>query len=275
VAKGLHITHWSSVDLARQAIADGIVPAISDREVRRILSGVDLQPHRTRYWKTAHLDDRFKERAEKVLWCYANAIRLARRRVWVVCADEIPNFQALERVPIRRAVPGRIERQEFEYVRHGTVNILVFLAVHTGRMEAVCLPKNDAEHYIEALSEFRRRHRLRGVYLVQDGGSSHVAAETSDYFAECGGWWRPRTTPAHASWLDQAELLIRAFSPRYLKRRSWASRDEVIAQVAASWPEYNRLYAHPFEWTWTNQKMRRWFAEHRARIPCITSVQVH
>ena len=27
-------------------------------------------------------------------------------------------------------------------------------------------------------------------------------------------------------------------------------------------PEYNRRYAHPFEWTWTNQKMRQWFAEH-------------
>ena len=49
--------------------------------------------------------------------------------------------------------------------------------------------------------------------------------------------------------------------PRYLKRRSWDGREEVIAQVAVSWPEYNRLYAHPFEWTWTNQKMRRWYAE--------------
>jgi hypothetical protein len=263
VARDLHITHWSSRDLARQAVADGIVPAISDREVRRILSRVDLQPHRTRYWKTAHLDDQFKERAEKVLWCYANAARLARRRVWVVCADEVPNFQALERVPIRRAAPGHIERQEFEYVRHGTVNILLFLAVHTGRMEAVCLARNDADHYIEALVGFRRRHRLRGVYLVHDGGSSHVAAKTSAFFADAGGWWRPRTTPAHASWLDQAELLIRAYAPRYLRRRSWSSREEVVAQVEASWPEYNRLYAHPFEWAWSNQRMRRWFAEHR------------
>jgi hypothetical protein len=41
--------------------------------VRRILQEVDLQPHRTRYWRTARLDERFKERAEKVLWCYGNA----------------------------------------------------------------------------------------------------------------------------------------------------------------------------------------------------------
>ena len=24
----------------------------------------------------------------------------------------------------------------------------------------------------------------------------------------------------------------------------------------------HQLYAHPFEWTWTNQKMRQWFAKH-------------
>jgi hypothetical protein len=45
--------------LARQAVADGIIPAISDREVRRFLDAIDLQPHRTRYRKTARLDDDF------------------------------------------------------------------------------------------------------------------------------------------------------------------------------------------------------------------------
>src|SRR6266545_5008562 len=51
VAKGLHIPHWSSEDLARQAVTDGIVARISPRSVRTILRNVDLQPHRTRYWK--------------------------------------------------------------------------------------------------------------------------------------------------------------------------------------------------------------------------------
>ena len=89
--------------------------------------------------------------------------RLAERGVWVVCTDEMPNKQVLERRPIRRAIPGSIEQREFEYTRHGTVNILTFLVVHTGRMEAVILEANDAEHYIPALDAFRRRHRrLRG-----------------------------------------------------------------------------------------------------------------
>jgi hypothetical protein len=81
IAEGLHITHWTSQDLARRAVADAIVDAISARTVRRILHNVDLQPHRTRYWKTSRLDAQFKERAEKVLWCYGNTERLARRGI--------------------------------------------------------------------------------------------------------------------------------------------------------------------------------------------------
>ena len=105
--------------MARQAVVDGIVAEISARTVRRILHEVNLQPHRTRYWKTARIDMNFKSRAEQVLWCYANANRLIDKGFLVVCADEMPNLQALERRPIRRAIPGSIEQQEFEYVRHG------------------------------------------------------------------------------------------------------------------------------------------------------------
>ncbi len=263
VAKGLHITHWTTADLARQAVSEGIVETISPRTVWQILHDVDLQPHRTRYWKTARLDAEFKERAERVLWCYGNAGNLAARGLWVVCIDEIPNFQILEREPLRRARPGSIEQQEFDYTRHGTINLLLFLIIHTGRMELAIEATKDAKHYSAALKAFRRRHHgLRGVFLVQDGDPSHTAAETAAYWSSCQGWWRPRFTPAHASWLNQAELLIGAFGQRYLKRASWRSRDELVEHVNASWPEYNRLYAHPFEWYWTNHRMRQWFAEH-------------
>ncbi len=50
IAQGLHITHWNSDDLAREAMSSGIVGSISASMVRRILQRVALQPHRTRYW---------------------------------------------------------------------------------------------------------------------------------------------------------------------------------------------------------------------------------
>ncbi len=258
----MHITHWISKELARQAIADGIVNDVSPRTVRRILAEADLRPHRTRYWKTARLDPQFKERAEQVLWCYGNAERLARQGIWTVATDEVPNHQVLERRPIRRAIPGFIEQQEFEYTRHGTVNLLFFLIVHTGRMEVAVEAKKDAEHYIRELKAFRRRHRgLKRVFLIQDNDPSHTAGNTAEYWSGCD-WWRPRFTPPHASWLNQAESLIEAFAYYYLKRGSWNSREKFIEHVSLSGPEYNRRYAHPFEWIWSPQMMRKWFAEH-------------
>src|SRR5208337_3022513 len=107
-----------------------------------------------------------------------------------------------------------------------------------------------------------RLHHLRGVYLIHDGDPSHTARLTQEYLRSCRGWWRSRFTPVHASWLDQAEILNNAFGYHYLRRGSWRNQEEFIAHIVASWLEYNQLYAHPFEWTWTNQKMRRWFAEH-------------
>ena len=241
----------------------GIVDTITPRSVRRILDQVDLQPHRTRYWKTSHLDARFKQRAEKVLWCYEHAEPLARDGIWVVCADEVPNLQVLERRPIRRAIPGHMEQQEFEYRRHGTVNLLFFLIVHSGDMELAYLPIKDASHYVAALQRFRRRHRnLRAIYLIHDNDGSHTAETTQSYLASHRAWWKPRFTPAHASWLNQAELLIGAFSSRYLKRSSWTSPEQLLDHAHCAAAEYNRLYAHPFQWSWSRPKMRQWYARH-------------
>jgi hypothetical protein len=264
IAKGLNITHWTSNDLVRETIRDGIVQNISASMVRRILQRVDLHPHRTRYWKTSVLDDQFKDRAEKVLWCYANAEHLARLGYWVICVDEIPNFQIIERSPIRRAIPGSIEQREFEYTRHGTINLLMFLTVHTGRMNVVCFDSKSAKNYVTALRRFHYGHRqLKGIYLIHDCDPTHTAAWTQDFLKENRCFWKSRFTPVKASWLDQAEMLNGAFGCRYLRRASWEDRDQFRAYIHAAGKEYNRLYAHPFEWTWTNQQMRKWFGKHR------------
>ena len=237
--------------------------SISPRTVRQILHDVDLQPHRTRYWKTARLDAQFKERAEQVLWCYGNAERLARQGIWTVAVDEIPNLQVLERRPIRRAIPGSIEQQEFEYTRHGTVNLLLFLVVHTGRMEVAVEAKKDAEHYIRELRAFRRRHRgSKGVFLIQDGDPSHTAGRHGGVLVGLPGLV---AAPLHAGPCLVAEpggVADRSVRVPLPEASVLEQPGGVHRACVASGPEYNRLYAHPFEWTWTNQKMRQWFAKH-------------
>jgi hypothetical protein len=52
-------------------------------------------------------------------------------------------------------------------------------------------------------------------------------------------------TPPHASWLNQAALLRRAFADKYLQRVDAPSRQHLIDHLEASWPEYNRRFATP------------------------------
>ena len=44
------VTHWTSKELASEAVKRGIVARISPRHVGRILEDADLKPHRSRYW---------------------------------------------------------------------------------------------------------------------------------------------------------------------------------------------------------------------------------
>jgi len=263
---GLHMTHWSTRSLACAAQRRGIAPSLSHSEVALILRDADLQPHRSRYWKTPTPDDNFRHQAAQVLWCYERAQALAERGEVVLCLDEKPNIQVLERrCPTRSMRPGHLERREFEYLRHGTVNFLVKLVVHSGQMRGWCLEKNDGACLRAVLPQVLGDHRdARRIHLIWDNGSSHIAQQTRDWLRGNAPHVRVLYTPAHASWLDQAELLLRAFAARYLQRGDWASRSEFIAHLNASWPEYNRLYAHPFTWSWTRSKMHEWVARHFA-----------
>ncbi len=51
--------------------------------------------------------------------------------MWTV---EIPDLQVLEREPNRRAIPGHTEQRASESTRSRTVDTLLFLGAHTGRM---------------------------------------------------------------------------------------------------------------------------------------------
>lgn len=258
-AYGLQLTHWDCRSLARMVVEEAIVDAIHYTTVARILAAASLQPHRSRYWKTATIDERFVERAARILWCYERVNWLHQRGEAVICVDEKPNLQAVSRGrskrPMRR---GQIERREFEYVRHGTTNFLVSFNVYDGQMWGCCLERNDHNHFLWAIRQIERRYRSAGrIHLIMDNGSSHIDHHTQEYLAQ-----RPRIralfTPAHASWLNQAELLLRAFSDKYLDRFDCASRQGLIDHLNASWPEYNYCFAHPFTWSWTRSHMYQW-----------------
>ena len=120
----------------------------------------------------------------------------------------------------------------------------------------------------------RRFRRATRIHLILDNGPSHIGQATRTALAAM-----PRVrvlhTPPHASWLDQAELLLRAFSDRYLLHLDVPSRPALITHLGASWPEYNRHYAHPFTWSWTRRDLHTWAAQKDLLICSKTSATVH
>lgn len=273
---GLHLSRWDCRTLQQVLIEQAIVETIHYTTVARILAEAGLQPHRSRYWKTATIDEEFTTRAAQILWCYERVEWLRRRGEVVIGVDEKPNIQALERLkPTQPMHPGQIARREFEYKRHGTINLLVAFNVFEGLMWACCLEANDHEHFLWALHQISRRWaRARRIHLIMDNGASHIDHHTREYLAEHTRF-RPLYTPAHASWLNQAELLLRAFTDKYLKHFEAASRQHLIEHLNAGWPEYNQWFAHPFEWSWTRRKMHDWAAKKQISIRTKTYATVH
>jgi transposase len=275
-AYGLHLARWDCRSLQEVVVEQAIVGSIHYTTVARLLAQASLQPHRSHYWKTATIDERFITQAAKILWRYERVEWLYERDEVVLCVDEKPHMQVLVRrcppQPMRR---GQMARREFEYKRDGTVNFLAVLNVYDGSMWGCCLEANDHGHFLGALRRLARHYAwARRLHLILDNGSSHIAHDTHAYLAS-----QPRLraffTPPHASWLNQAELLLRAFSDKYLQRFDPQSRQHLIDHLHASWPEYNRRFAHPFTWSWSCRDLYTWARKKATGICSKTYATVH
>ena len=274
---GWELTHWSTRSLALAAVEQDLVPAIHSATICRLLRAADLQPHLWRSWKTTVWDDEAVARATKILWYYERIKWLWHRGEVVLALDEKPNLQVLEPIAPKQPMrPGQIERQEFEYHRHGTVNLLAGLTLHTGRMWAECLDRNDGAHFRPALRRFLHPYDwAKRVHLIMDGGSSHTSGETQNCLAELAPRVQVLLTPADASWLNQAESLLEAFSARYLQRGGWATRRAMIDHILKSRVEYNAYFAHPFAWHWSVQQFQFWLNNTPDLIRCRNSATAH
>jgi hypothetical protein len=275
-AYGRPLSRWDMRSLQQEVIAQAIVENIHYTTVARLLAAASLQPHRCRYWKTARVDAAFVRQAAQVLWCYERVQGLHRQGELVICVDEKPNVQALSRrAPTQPMRPGELMRREFEYKRHGTTNLIVALNVRSGRMWADTLEANDHRCFLDALGHIARHWKgAKRLHLILDNGPSHVDQQTRRFLARHARF-RPIYTPAHAGWLNQAELLLRAFTDKYMKCFDATSRQMLVDHLHASWPDYNRHYAHPFEWSWSRNKMHAWAEKKQTLICSKTFATVH
>src|SRR5262249_4192404 len=128
------VTRWTLDEMVATVLEVRHTATISRSSIWRILHDIDLKPHKSAYWFNSH-DEDVDAKAHRICQLYAQAIEAYQQGRLVICCDEKTGMQVLERkAPTKPAQPGRRERREHEYIRHGTRVLINSLAVATGHI---------------------------------------------------------------------------------------------------------------------------------------------
>ena len=126
-------TRWSLDDLVA-ALSQHRLQPMSRSSIWRILEEADLKPHRSVYWLNSH-DPDFEAKAQDICQLYLQALRFYQEGRLVICADEKTGMQILQRrYPTQPVQPGKPEKREHEYIRHGVRALLASFVVPTGHL---------------------------------------------------------------------------------------------------------------------------------------------
>lgn len=234
---------WTVDLLANELVARGIVPSIGRESVSLWLRTADVKPHRVKYWLTSK-DPDFKAKRDRIIDLYLNRPKDG----IVISIDEKTSIQALERTrPESPPRPHRNRRVEFEYKRHGVVNLIAAFTVHSGKALGECIEKNNSAAFIRFIRQIMKANPKGKLYLILDNGTTHRSKETTAFFAE-----HPRLvpvfTPTHASWLNQVEIWFSLLSRQALRNVSFRSRSELKNRILRYIDKSNDS-ARPFKWT--------------------------
>jgi transposase len=227
---------WNGRLLARE-LAD--IPA---DQVWRILRRNGIQLQRRRSWCIS-TDPEFAAKAAEVVGLYL----APPEKAVVLCVDEKPSIQALERaqgylrLPNGKAVRG----QSHEYKRHGTTTLFAALEVGTGKVTGMHAQRRRREEFLAFMNNVAAAYPNQEIHVVLDNLSTHKPKNDA---------WLTRHpnvhfhfTPTHASWLNQVEVWFSILSRSALLHSSFNSIQEVCKHIDQFIATYNR-FAKPFRW---------------------------
>ena len=282
---GRPITHWTSRELAEEAVKQSIVESISISYIGALLKKNDLKPHLSQYWLNVKADERKDERIEDICKLYGEA--LTNSEEVVISVDEMTGIQALERIspdlPMRK---GNVQSIEFEYKRHGTQTLLGGFNVATGVIDGLVQDTRTEVDFVESINYLIEKNPEATVYhFVADQLNTHKSASLVRFVADfcddtqdlgvkgkSGILKSMQTredylmsadnkkivfhyTPKHASWMNQIEIWFGILMRKVIKRGNFISQENLKNKILSFMNYFNETMAKPFKWTYKGKAL--------------------
>lgn len=216
----------------------------SKHAIWRLLRAQRISLARKRSWCVS-TDPLFVPKAADVVGLYLAPPKNA----LVICVDEKPNIQALERATGYAVSSDRklVRALESTYKRNGTLNLFAALEVATGQIHGKSTEpaKKTKKGFLEFMDEL--------LTELPESGEYHVITDNHSIHERHGLWLdeHPNVffhyTPTSASWLNMVEIWFGILTLKSLRGTSSSGTQELGAHIKTFQEAYNKT-AQPFVW---------------------------
>lgn len=250
---------WTYRLLADKLVELEIVESISHKTVWETLKKNVLKPHLKEYWCIPPEEDgEFVACMEDVLDVYQLPYDPKRPQV---CMDEASKQLFGEvRDPIPMS-PGQPERVDSEYERKGTANIFMFTEPLTGKVMTEVTDRRTMEDWAKQIKKLVDEYypEAETIVLVNDNLNTHTIGSLYETFTpeeahRIAKKLEIHYTPKHGSWLNIAEIELKALSVQCLDRRI-ESKENLKHEVAA-WTRDRNEAVVGVDWRFTTEDAR-------------------
>ncbi|MCP5071750.1 MAG: IS630 family transposase [Rhodobacteraceae bacterium] len=197
-------------------------------------------------------------------------------------------IQARERAaPSLPMKPGLIERQEFEYIRHGTQTLIAAFDVASGKVTGEIGDTRKEDDFARFLDTMLSSASAETSWaIILDNLNTHLSESVvrvvaehlgvkPDSLGEKGKYGILKSmqtrqtfltdpghritfnfTPIHASWLNQIEIWFSILARKLIRRGSFTSKDDLKSKITDFIEFFNKTMAKPFKWTYAGKPLK-------------------
>ncbi len=232
-------THWTCRSIAAET-------KLSKSTVQRVWKAFGLQPHRQKHFKIS-TDPFFVEKVRDIVGLYLNPPDHA----IVLCVDEKSQIQARDRTqPLLPLGIGYVEGVTHDYVRHGTTTLFAALDIASGKVLTQCKRRHRHQEFLQFLRHIEASvPKKLDVHLIVDNYAAHKHPKVRRWLA-ARARCHVHYTPTYSSWLNQVEIWFNIITQRAIRRGTFRSVRDLIANIERFARRYNRD-CQPFVWTAT------------------------